>query len=587
LITEKKIRSFSKHAPKVFLLQKNASFNFANFGQISPRMKKTILLLLLSCASFAQTYDVVIRNGTLYDGSGKVPYQGDVAIKNKKIVAVGKVSGTGIQEIDATGLAVAPGFVNMLSHAYTALLRDGRSLSDIKQGVTLEVFGENSMGPLSPQMKQDMIQQQGEDTYEVPWTTLAEFMHHLEKQGVATNFASFVSASEIREHELGQINRAPTTEELTRMKALLRQAMREGAMGLTTMLIYVPATFARTDELVELAQVAREYNGLFTAHIRSEGERLEQAVDEMIRVSKEARIPVEIYHLKAAGKANWNKLDRVITKIDSARKAGLPITTNMYNYIAGATGLDAAMPPWVQEGGLQAWRRRLQDPATRDRVAQEMTDAAADWENLCLAAGPEGTILLGFKQDSLKKYVGKTLAEVATLRGKPWPQTAMDLVVQDDSRVGVAYFLMSEENVRKQVALPYMSFGSDAGSIAPEGNNLKRNPHPRTYGNFARLLGKYVRDEKIISLQEAVRRLTALPCTNLKINDRGYLKTGYFADLAIFDPATIRDKATFDQPHQLAEGMVHVFVNGTQVLKNGEHTNATPGVAVYGPGKGM
>lgn len=549
-------------------------------------MKKSILLLLISCTAFAQNYDLVIRHGTLYDGSGKVPYRGDVAITNKKIVAVGKVTGKGHQEIDATGLAVAPGFVNMLSHGYTALLRDGRSLSDIKQGVTLEVFGENSMGPLSPQMKQDMIQQQGEETYEVPWTTLAEFMQHLEQKGVATNFASFVSASEIREYELGQINRAPTPEELFRMKSLVRQAMQQGALGLTTMLIYVPATFATTDELVELAKVATEYKGLFTAHIRSEGNRFEQALDEMIRVSKEAKIPVEIYHLKAAGKANWDKLDAVIAKIDSARKAGLPITTNMYNYIAGATGLDAAMPPWVQEGGLQEWRKRLQDPATREKVAKEMNDPTQDWENLALAAGPDGMILLGFKQDSLKKFVGKTLAEVAALRGQPWYETAMDLVVQDDSRVGVAYFLMSEDNVRKQIALPYMSFGSDAGSIAPEGTNLKRNPHPRTYGNFARLLGKYVRDEKIISLQEAVRRLTSLPCQNLKIMDRGYLKPGYYADLALFDPATIQDKATFEQPHQLAEGMVHVFVNGTQVLKNGEHTHATPGVAVYGPGKG-
>ncbi|MPR32932.1 N-acyl-D-amino-acid deacylase family protein [Salmonirosea aquatica] len=549
-------------------------------------MKKIFLLLLISWPSFAQTYDVVIRNGTLYDGSGKVPYQGDVAIRDTKIVAIGKVPGRGRQEIDAKGKAVAPGFVNMLSHAYTALMRDGRSLSDIKQGVTLEVFGENSMGPLSPQMKQDMIQQQGEDQYDVSWTTLAEFMQHLEKKGVATNFASFVSASEIREHELGQINRAPTPAELSRMKALVRQAMQQGAMGLTTMLIYVPATFAKTDELIELAKVASEYNGLFTAHIRSEGDRFGQAVDEMIQVSKEAHIPVEIYHLKAAGKSNWNKLDRVLTKIDSARKAGLPITANMYNYIAGATGLDAAMPPWVQEGGLQEWRRRLQDPTLREKVAKEMTDPAQDWENLCLAAGPEGTILLGFKQDSLKKYTGKTLAEVASLRGKPWYETAMDLVVQDDSRVGVAYFLMSEENVRKQIALPYMSFGSDAGSIAPEGTSLKRNPHPRTYGNFARLLGRYVRDEKIISLPEAVRRLTSLPCENLKIKDRGYLKPGYFADVVVFDPAAIQDKATFDRPHQLAEGMIHVFVKGIQVLKNGEHTNATPGVAVYGPGKG-
>ncbi len=521
-------------------------------------MKKIFcLLLLISCTSFAQTYDVVIRNGTLYDGSGKVPFRGDVAIRDKKIVAIGKVPGRGKQEIDAKGLAVAPGFVNMLSHAYTALLLDGRSLSDIKQGVTLEVFGENSMGPLSTQMKQDMIQQQDEDKYDVTWTTLAEFMQHLEKKGVATNFASFVSASEIREHELGQINRAPTPAELTRMKALVRQAMQQGAMGLTTMLIYVPATFAQTDELVELAKISSEYNGLFTAHIRSEGDRFEQAVDEMIRVSKEANIPVEIYHLKAGGKSNWDKLDRVITKIDSARKAGLPITANMYNYIAGATGLDAAMPPWVQEGGLQEWRRRLQEPAIREKAAKEMTDSVTDWENLAFAAGPDGMILLGFKQDSLKKYVGKTLTEVATLRGKPWYETAMDLVVQDDSRVGVAYFLMSEENVRKQIALPYMSFGSDAGSIAPEGTNLNRNPHPRTYGNFARLLGKYVRDEKIIPLQEAVRRLTSLPCENLKIKDRGYLKPGFFADVVVFNPDIIQDKATFDRPHQLAEGMVH------------------------------
>ncbi|GHB79431.1 N-acyl-D-amino-acid deacylase family protein [Persicitalea jodogahamensis] len=551
-------------------------------------MKPLSVFLLFSCLTlnaFGQTYDVVIRNGTLYDGTGAAPTVGDLAIQGDKIAAMGKFPGRGKREIDVHGMAVAPGFVNMLSHAYISLLRDGRSLSDIRQGVTLEVFGEVSMGPLSENMKAEMRQQQDEEKFDVSWTTLGEFMRHLEQKGVATNFASFVSASEIREHELQQINRDPTPAELDHMKALVAQAMQEGAMGLTTALIYVPATFAKTDELVAMAKVASEYGGIFTAHMRSEGDRFEAAVDEMIAISKRAKIPVEIYHLKAAGKSNWQKLDRVIAKIDSARQAGLAITANMYNYTAGATGLDAAMPPWVQEGGLQAWRQRLQDPETRQKVAKAMTEPAGDWENLALAAGPEGMILQGFKQDSLRKYVGKTLAEVAAQSGQPWYETAMDLVVMDDSRVGTAYFLMSEENVKKQIALPYMSFGSDAASIAPEGNRLKGSPHPRTYGNFARLLGKYVREEKVISLSEAVRRLTSLPCQNLHIPERGSLKPGYFADVVLFDPARIGDVATYDQPHQLAEGVVDVFVNGTLVLEDGKPTGATPGRAVYGPGK--
>ncbi|WP_373512488.1 amidohydrolase family protein [Persicitalea sp.] len=551
-------------------------------------MKYFSALLLFSClatSGYGQTYDVVIRNGTLYDGTGAAPTVGDLALRGSRIAAVGKFPGRGKREIDARGMAVAPGFVNMLSHAYISLLRDGRSLSDIRQGVTLEVFGEVSMGPLSESMKAEMQQQQDEEKFDISWTTLGEFMRHLEQKGVATNFASFVSASEIREHELGQINRPPTPVELERMKALVAQAMEEGAMGLTTALIYVPATFAKTDELVALAHVARQYGGIFTAHMRSEGDRLEAAVDEMIEIRKRAMIPVEIYHLKAAGKANWPKLDRVIAKIDSARRAGLFISANMYNYTAGATGLDAAMPPWVQEGGLQAWRERLQDTETRQKVGKAMTEPAGDWENLALAAGPEGMILQGFKQDSLRKYVGKTLAEVAAQRGHSWYETAMDLVVMDDSRVGTAYFLMSEENVKKQIALPYLSFGSDAASIAPEGSSLKRSPHPRTYGNFARLLGKYVREEKVISLAEAISRLTMQPCSNLDIPDRGALRTGYFADVVIFDPARIGDRATFEQPHQLAEGVIDVFVNGTQVLKNGESTGAMPGRAVYGPGK--
>ncbi|MBB5287154.1 N-acyl-D-amino-acid deacylase [Rhabdobacter roseus] len=551
-------------------------------------MTKRLLLLLLGylvyVPLFAQTYDLIIRNGTLYDGSGGVPYTGDLAIQGQRIAAIGTFKGKAKREINARGLAVAPGFVNMLSHAYSSLLVDGRSLSDLRQGVTLEVFGENSMGPLSEAMRQDMLAQQGDYKYEVPWTTLGEFLTHLEKKGVATNFASFVSASEVREHELGQINRAPNAEELRRMKKLVEQAMQEGAMGLTTMLIYVPATFATTEEIVELAKVAAKYGGMFTAHMRSEGNRLEQAVDEMFQISQQAQIPTEIYHLKSAGQANWPKLDRVMAKIDSARRAGLPITANMYNYTAGATGLDAAMPPWVQEGGLQEWRRRLQDPALRQRVATDMTDPTQAWENLALASGPDGMLLLGFKQDSLKKYSGQTLTEVARLRGQSWTETAMDLVVHDDSRVGVAYYMMSEENVKKQIALPYMRFGSDAGSIAPEGFWLKASRHPRTYGNFARLLGKYVRDERVISLPEAIHRLTALPCQSLKIKERGLLQVGYYADVVVFDPATIQDKATFEKPHQLAEGVVHVLVNGTQVLDNGSHTHAMPGLAVRGPG---
>ncbi|WP_207506322.1 N-acyl-D-amino-acid deacylase family protein [Telluribacter humicola] len=543
------------------------------------------LLTLLSSPGQAQTYDLLIRNGTVYDGLGGTPYVADVAIQGDRIAAIGKLKKARAREIvDAGGLAVAPGFINMLSHAYTSLLRDGRSLSGIKQGVTLEVFGESSMGPLSDQMKQDMISQQGEFKYDIPWTTLGEFLEHLEKRGVSTNFASFVSASEVRENVIGMINRAPTPDELERMKALVQQAMDEGAVGLTTMLIYVPATFAKTDELVELAKVAARYNSLFTAHMRSEGDRIEAAVDEMLRIAKEANIPVEIYHLKAAGKHNWHKLDPVLARIDSANRVGLKVTANMYNYIAAATGLDAAMPPWVQEGGLQEWRRRLQDPAIRARVAEEMT-RPADWENLALGAGPEGMILTSFRQDSLRKYTGKTLVEVAALRGKSWYETAMDLVVQDDSRIGTAYFLMSEENVKKQIRQPYMSFGSDSGSQAPEGLSLNSNPHPRAYGNVARLLGKYVREEKVITLPEAIRRLTSLPATNLHLRDRGQLKAGYYADVVIFDPARVRDLSTFDHPHQLSEGVHHVWVNGTQVLKSGEHTGATPGRAMRGTGR--
>jgi N-acyl-D-amino-acid deacylase len=474
----------------------------------------------------------------------------------------------------------------MLSWANETLIQDPRSESDIRQGVTLEVMGEgDSMGPLSDTMKKVNKELQGDIKYDITWTTLGEYLEYLQKKGIATNVASFVGATTVRVHELGYANRPPTREELDRMRGLVRQAMEEGALGVGSSLIYAPAFYAKTDELIALAQEASNYGGSYISHMRSEGNQLLEAVDELIRIAREANIPAEIYHLKAAGQSNWPKLDRVIAKVDSAQKAGLKVTADMYTYPAGATGLDASMPPAVQEGGLREWIKRLKDPATRARVKHEMDTPTNAWENLFLAAGsPERVLLVAFKQDSLKYLTGKTLGEVAKLRGISPEETAMDLVIQDDSRVGTVYFLMSEDNIKKQIALPWVSFGSDEGSMAPEGIFLKSNPHPRAYGNVARLLGKYVREEKVIPLEEAVRRLSSLPATNLKLQKRGALKPGYFADVVVFDPNTISDHATFDKPHQYATGMKHVFVNGVQVLKDGEHTNATPGRFVRGPG---
>ena len=482
-------------------------------------------------------------------------------------------------------MAVAPGFVNMLSWSTESLIEDGRSLGEVTQGITLEVMGEgDSMGPLSNSMKADMQKNQGDIKYKIEWNSLSEYLNYLEKRGVSTNIASFVGASTVRANELGYANRPPKVEEMERMKNHVRKAMKEGAMGIGSALIYVPGTYANTNELVELSKVAAEYGGMYISHIRSEGNRLESAIDEVITIAKEANIHAEIYHLKVAGKQNWSKMDKIITKIDSARKAGINVTTNMYNYIAGATGLDAAMPPWVQEGGLQEWRRRLKTSTISTQVGKEMSIQQNDWENLCLSAGADKTLLIGFKQDSLKKYIGKTLAEVAAIKKKTWYETAMELVISDDSRVDVVYFLMNEENVKKQIALPYMSFGSDAASMSAEGVFLKSSNHPRAYGNFARLLGKYVREEKVITLQEAIRKLSSLPCDNLKIQKRGRLKTGNYADIVIFDPNKIQDKATFEKPHQLSEGMIDVFVNGQQVLKNGVHTGVKSGRFVRGPG---
>jgi N-acyl-D-amino-acid deacylase len=530
----------------------------------------------------------VIRHGTVYDGTGSPGVVEDLAIRGDRVAARGALAGArGREEVDATGLALAPGFIDMLNHSETSLIADGRSQSGIRQGVTLAVFGESSMGPLSEPMKQDMRARQGDFKFDYTWTTLGEYLDTLAACGVSTNVASFVSASTVRAHEIGYDNRPPSAEELDRMRAHVRRAMAEGAMGLTTALIYTPAVFASTEELVELAKVASESGGMYISHMRSEGNRLLEAIDETLTIARQAHIRAEIYHLKAAGQSNWSKLGEAISKIEAARKEGLEITADMYTYTAGSTGLDASMPPWVQEGGYNAWAGRLQDPAIRDRVRRQMTTPGDEWENLLLSAGGDGTLLVGFKNEALRGYAGKTLSEVARLRGTSVQDAAMDLVVEDGSRVQVVYFLMSEDNVKRQIQLPWMSFGSDASSMATEGVFLKTSTHPRAYGNFARLLGKYVRDERVIPLEDAIRKLTSLPADTLKIKDRGRLGVGQFADIVVFDPRTIADRATYERPHQYAAGMRHVWVNGTQVLKDGEHTGAKPGRVVRGPGYGI
>jgi len=551
-----------------------------------PRLPAAALLLLAAACAPARSYDVVIRHGTIYDGSGKPPVAGDVAIDGDSIVAVGSIGrATGRTEIDATGLAVAPGFINMLSHSEESLIMDPRSQSEIRQGVTLEVFGEVSMGPLSEQMRREALAQQGDLKYPIDWTTLGGYFDFLQRRGMAPNVASFVGLSTVREYVLHADDRAPTPAELDTMKGLVAQGMKDGALGVTTALIYTPATFARTEELIALSKVASSYGGMYTAHMRSEGDRLLEAIDETIRISREADLPVEIYHLKAAGNANWPKMALAIAKIDSARAAGVRITADMYTYTAGATGLDASMPPWVQEGGLDAWIRRLKDPRIRARVRAEMDAPGKNWENIYLAAGsPDRVLLLAFKTDSLKKYQGKTLAEVARIRRTSPEETAMDLVVQDGTRVEVAYFIIDEENIKRQIRQPWVSFGSDAESSAPEGDFLKSSTHPRAYGNFARLLGHYVRDEKVIPLEEAVRRLSSLPASNLGIARRGRLAPGCFADVVVFDPNAIADHATYDQPRQYATGVIWVLVNGVPVLAKGEPTGAKPGRIVRGRG---
>jgi N-acyl-D-amino-acid deacylase len=589
-------KTIGVHSPPIELTSVRSCSYFS--WRILSNLTKSGMRLLLAMVIFGvaiqpmksapvKQYDVVIRNGTLYDGSGREGVRVDVAIVGDRIGKIGQLADArGRKEIDATGMAVAPGFINMLSWATESLLHDGRSQSDIRQGVTLEIFGEGeSMGPLNEQMKKDMVKGQGDIKFDIKWTTLNEYLEYLTRRGVSCNVGSFVGATTVRVHELGYADRPPTAAELERMKQHVRKAMQEGALGVGSSLIYAPAFYAKTDELVALAKVAADFGGIYISHIRSEGTRLLEGIDELLTIAREAKVAAQIYHLKAAGEATWHKMDTAIQKIDAARKEGLRITADMYTYIAAQTGLDASMPPWVQEGGFQEWVKRLKDPAIRKRVANEMGASADTWENLYFGTGsPEKVLLAGFKNRKLKPLTGKTLGQVAKMRGKSPEETAMDLVIEDGSRVSTVYFLMSEENVKKQIKLPWVSFDSDAGSLAPEGAFLKSNPHPRAYGTFARLLGKYVREEKVIPLGEAIRRLTTLPAENLKLDRRGALKEGFFADVVVFDPSAIQDHATFDKPHQYSTGVEHVFVNGVQVLRNGKHTGAKPGRVVRGPG---
>jgi N-acyl-D-amino-acid deacylase len=539
---------------------------------------RRLALAALLCACSSARYGVILRHGTVYDGTGAAPIIADVALSGDRVAAVGDLSAARADvDIDATGMAVAPGFINMLSHSEETLLVDGAGEGAIRQGVTLEVFGEFSMGPLDERMAREAKEQQSNLRYDITWRTLGEYLAVLEKHGIAPNVATLVGAGTVRERVIGRDNRAATATELDEMRRLVAQAMDEGALGLTTALIYPPDTYSTTAELIALAREAAAHGGIFTAHIRNEGNHIDRAVDELITIAREANLPVEMYHFKLAGRRNWGKLDAVVAQIEAARAAGLHVTADMYTYPAGATGLDAAMPAWVQEGGYDAWAQRLRDPALRARVAAEMRDAGASWDNLYALAGPEGVRFVGFKNPALRKYLGKSVAEVAAERHTTPEDVAMDLVVEDGTRVEAIYFLMSEENIRREIALPWMSFGCDAGAMSPRPPFTDNATHPRAYGNFARLLGKYVREDHVISLQAAIARLTSLPATNLGLVDRGVLRPGAFADVVVFDPARIADRATFEQPHQVSVGVHHVFVNGVAVLRAAELTRATPG----------
>jgi len=536
-----------------------------------------------SAQGVAPAYSLILRGGTIYDGSGGVPFVGDVAIQADRIVRVARhISGHAAREVDVHGQAVAPGFINMLAHVQQSLLIDGRAQSDLRQGVTLEVMGESSAGPLSPQMKSRLETRLAQLHLAIDWTTFGGYLEKFEHQNISVNVAAFVGANTIRTYVLNEADVQPNQDELAQMRALVHQAMEEGALGVTTALIYAPDTYAKTSELVELASESARCGGMYISHMRSEGDRLVEGVQETIDIARSSGAPAEIYHLKAAGKENWPKLDQVISMVESARAAGVRISADMYTYPAGASGLDGSMPPWVQDGGREAWIARLKDPALRARVIADMRDPHPNWENLMMKSGTDGTMLLAVQTPALQPLVGKTIAQIAVERGQSPEDVAIDLVIEDGSRVGVAYFSMSEDNVRRQVRLPWVSFASDADAPSLEGIFLNMGYHPRSFGNFARLLGRYVRDEKQLSLAEAVRKLTSLPAGNLSLRDRGRLKAGYYADVVVFDPASVQDHATFAQPKQYSTGVRHVLVNGEFALQNGEPTAARPGRIVRG-----
>jgi N-acyl-D-amino-acid deacylase len=532
-------------------------------------------------------FDVVIRGGTVYDGSGGEPRRADVGIREDKVAAVGDLSkAPAVRAVDATGMAVAPGFINMLSWSTESLLIDGKSQSELRQGVTTQIFGEGfSMGPWNDRLKAFFKSQQTDFKYDIPWTTLWDYLEALQKRGISQNVASYVGATTIRGYVVGFDKRPPTPAELDQMRELVRREMEAGALGIGSSLIYAPANYASTEELIELCKVAAKYQGKYISHMRSEADNLLEAVDELIRISREAGLPAEIYHLKAGGEANWPKMDQVIARVEEARRQGLKITADMYTYTAGATSLDACVPPWAHDGGPDAMLKRLTEPETRGKIADEMRKPGKGWENLCLLTGsPDRVLLVGFGPEAMKPLTGKTLGQIAKQRGKDPVDTAIDLVVESKAQTGAVFFMISEENIKKEISLPWVSFGSDADSQAPEGVFLKSSTHPRAYGNFARLLGKYVREEKVISLSEAVRKLSALPATNLGLDRRGLLKPGMFADVVVFDPATVGDRATYEKPQQYSVGVRQVFVNGVQVLKDGEPTGAPAGRALRGPG---
>ena len=520
-------------------------------------------------------YDVIIRNGRVLDGGGGAPYDADIAVRSDRIARLApRIDGSARREIDCGGLAVAPGFINMLSWANVTLLADGRSQSDLRQGVTLEILGEGtSMGPLSPAMKQEMASRQGDLTYDVAWSTLGEYLDHLAARGVSCNVASFMGATTARIHVIGYENRLPSAPELDRMRDLVRAAMAEGAMGVSSALIYPPATYSDTGELIALAEIASADGGLYISHIRNEEARIDAALDEFLTIARRVARS-EIYHLKASGRTNWHRLDGVLARVEAERARGVVITADVYPYTASSTGLDTGIAPWAHEGGETAMIARLRDPEHRARVKAEMG----------LFAGPDNILVIGFRNPALKPLTGKSLAEVAAQRGRDWRDVVMDLIIENDADVGAVFFTMSEDNLRRLIATPWVSVCSDAGSYAAEGIFLQMGTHPRAYGSFARILGRYVRDESIISLPEAVRRLTSLPAQTLRLRDRGRLAEGYFADLVVFDPQTITDHATYQQPHQYAVGVRDVFVNGVPVILGGEHTGATPGRVVRGPG---